>query len=112
MLAAMHGWRRGMDQARALNEDERQSRIARLQAERAAALRQLAHGEAALQMQTEELSMTLDVETGEADAVVLSGPQAGRNWLGLTQEEKAETGLLLLESAVMILRIVDSSLSE
>lgn len=108
VLAAMRTWRKEMDKASALNAEERQQRVAELQAERDAALRQLTHGASALQMETEELSMTLDVETGEADAVVLQGEHSGRTWSSLSKREKAETGLLLLEGAGEILSIVDT----
>jgi hypothetical protein len=112
VLAAMRAWRKEMDAAYALNEAERDARIALLQTERAAALRQLTQGASALQMETEELSMTLDVETGDADAVILKGEYSGRTWSSLTSAEKAETGFAVLEGAASLLRIIEITLED
>lgn len=112
VLAAMRTWRKEMDQATALNEAERQHRIAELKAHRAAALRQLTHGADAIQMETDELSMMLDVETGAADAVILKGQHSGRSWSSLSSLEKADTGLMLLEGASSLLRIVELTLED
>jgi len=107
VLAAMRAWRKEMDKARALDDAERELRIAELKAERKAALQKLTKGASALQMETEELSMTLDAETGQADAVVLKGEYSGRTWSSLSPAEKADTGLALLEGAASLLRIIE-----
>ncbi|WP_171179395.1 hypothetical protein [Ruegeria sp. HKCCD8929] len=112
VLAAMRTWRKEMDKASTLNEIERQQRIAELKAERSAALKRLTHGAAALQMETEDLSMTLDVETGQADAVILNGDYSGRNWSNLTATEKAEAGLTLVEGTNNLLRILEMATGE
>ena len=106
VLAAMRTWRKEMARASELNETERQQRVADLKAERSAALRQLTHGAAALQMESDDLSMTMDVETGEVDAVVLKGDYSGRMWSSLKDFEKAETVLVVAESAANILAIL------
>ena len=108
----MRAWRKEMDAAYALNEAERGTRIAQLQAERTAALRQLTHGASALQMETEELSMTLDVETGDADAVILKGEYSGRTWSSLSLAEKADTGFAVLEGTASLLRIIEIALED
>ncbi|MEP4199188.1 MAG: hypothetical protein ABJL99_26475 [Aliishimia sp.] len=69
-------------------------------------MRQLTHGAAALQMETDDLSLTLDVETGEADAVMLTGDYVGRTWSSLTKREQANVVLTLADSANNILRIL------
>ena len=112
VLVAMRAWRKDMDAAHALNAEERDARVERLQKERSDALRKLAHGASALQMETDELSMTLDVETGEADAVILKGDYSGRTWSSLTSLEKAETGFAALEGAASLLRIIDIALKD
>ena len=112
VLAAMRAWRNEMNDARELNEVERQQRIAELQRERTEALKQLTHGSAALQMETEDISMTMDVETGEADAVLLKGEYTGRTWSSLTAMEKADAGLTLVEGANNLLRILELATSD
>ena len=112
VLAAMRAWRKEMDKAQSLNEVDRQQRIAQLQVERATALRQLTRGEPAFQMETDDISMTLDVETGAADAVVLKGDYAGRMWSSMSPAEKAETGLYLAEGAASLLSILEYALKE
>ncbi len=107
VYAAMRTWRKEMESAQALNDAERQSRVAELKAERTAALKQLTHGAPALQMETDDISLTVDVETGEADAVVLSGKHAGQSWSSLTADEKLDVGVSLLEGASHILQILD-----
>lgn len=108
VLAAMRTWRRDMDRANALNAQEKSERIAQLQAERAAALKQLTEGASALQMENEDLSLTVDVETGEADAVILRGEYEGRMWSSLSVREKAELAVLLANCADCILGILRS----
>ena len=63
-------------------------------------------------METEDLSMTLDVETGQADAVILNGDYSGRNWSNLTATEKAEAGLTLVEGTNNLLRILEMATGE
>ncbi|MEX0349207.1 MAG: hypothetical protein AB3N15_07245 [Paracoccaceae bacterium] len=110
VLAAMRTWRKEMDNARALNEAEREQRIVQLKAERTAALMQLTQGADALQMESDELSLTLDVETGEADAVILDGEYSGRTWSSLTSVEKAEVATGVAAASFDLLRILDLDL--
>ncbi|WP_299885592.1 hypothetical protein [uncultured Ruegeria sp.] len=112
VLAAMHTWRKEMDRARVLSEEERTVRVAELKAEREASLRKLTQGAQALQMETDDISMTLDVESGEADAVVLTGDYAGRMWSSMSTAEKAETGLLLAEGANNLLSILEIAIRD
>ena len=112
VLVAMKTWRKEMETAQQLNATEREARIADLKAERAAALAQLAQGAGALQMETEDLSMTLDVDTGEADAVVLSGTYAGAIWSSLTPVEKAQATLTFADGASSILQILAAAVTE
>lgn len=112
VLAAMRTWRKEMDKTSKLNQEAQQIRVAELQAERSAALRQLAYGADALQMETDELSMMLDVETGQADAVILKGEYSGSTWSSLTKVQKAEVVLVLGEGAVHILGILAAAASE
>ena len=106
VLAAMRGWRLEMDAVRELNEAERTQRISQLKAERSAALRQLTSGASALQMETDELSLTVDVDTGEADAVILKGNHAGRMWSSLDLVERAEVVSILADGAGVIVKIL------
>lgn len=91
ILVAMRSWRNEMQNAQALGEEARKHRIAELRAERAAALAQLTNGAPSVQMETDELSLTLDTETGEADAMILKGAHAGRMWSELSEDEQRET---------------------
>lgn len=106
VLATMKTWRKEMAAAEQLNAAEREVRIAELRAERAAALAQLTKGTGALQMESEDLSMTLDADTGEADAVILTGAKAGSLWSSLSPAEKAEASLAFAEGAASILQIL------
>jgi hypothetical protein len=106
VLAAMQGWRSEMKSARALNEAERETRIAELQAERSAALRKLTNGASALQMESEDLSLTVDVETGKADAVILKGEHEGRNWSELNEEEQGQVVRLSSVGAEALVKIL------
>ena len=112
MLAAMRAWRKDMDKAATLHQAEREQRIAELQSERKAALRHLTHGAPALQMETEDLSMTLDVETGRADAVILKGEHSGRLWSNLSPADKAELGMNLAEGAASLLNILELAIED
>lgn len=107
VLVAMRTWRTEMQKARELDGHERDERIAQLKAERAAALLQLTNGASSVQMETEELSLTLDAETGEADALILKGEHAGRTWSDLSPLEKAETVSLFAQSADALLNILE-----
>lgn len=107
VLVAMRSWRTEMQKARELDGHERDERIAQLKAERAAALLQLTNGASSVQMETEELSLTLDAETGEADALILKGGHAGRTWSDLSPLEKAETVSLFAQSADALLKILE-----
>ena len=107
ILVALRSWRMELQKAQALNGQEREKRIAELQAERTAALMQLTNGAPSVQMETEELSLTLDAETGEADALVLKGEHTGRAWSDLTALEKAETVSLFAQGAEAILKILE-----
>ena len=60
ILVAQRSWKKEMQKAQSLNEQKRGQRIAELQAERKAALLQLTNGAPSVQMETEELSLTLD----------------------------------------------------
>ncbi|MEM8591448.1 MAG: hypothetical protein AAGF13_02865 [Pseudomonadota bacterium] len=107
ILVALRAWRTEMQKAQALNGEEREKRIAELNAERAAALKQLANGAPSVQMETEDLSLVLDTETGEADALILRGEHAGRAWSDLTTREKAETVSILAHGPDSILKILE-----
>ncbi len=107
ILVALRSWKKEMQKAQSLNELQREQRIAELQAERKAALLQLTNGAPSVQMETEELSLTLDAETGEADALILKGEHAGRAWSDLTPLEKAETVSLFAQGADAILKILE-----
>lgn len=107
VLVAMRSWRTEMQKTRELNGQERDERIAELRAERAAALLQLTNGASSVQMETEELSLTLDAETGEADALILKGKHAGRTWSDLSTREKAETVSLFAQGADAFLKILE-----
>ena len=104
---ALRSWRKEMQKAQTLNEEQRQQRIAELQKERDVALLQLTNGASSVQMETEELSLTLNAETGEADAVILKGEHTGRTWSDLTTAEKAETVSLFTHGAEAILSILE-----
>lgn len=104
---ALRSWQKEMQKAQSLNTQQRAQRIAELQAERKAALLQLTNGAQSLQMETDELSLTLNAETGEADALILKGQHAGRTWSGLSTIEKAETASYVAEGAEAILRILE-----
>lgn len=107
ILVAMRSWRTEMQNARALHGQEREERIVELQAERSAALLQLTNGASSVQMETEELSLTLDAKTGEADALILKGEHAGRTWSDLSPLEKAETVSLFAQGADALLKILE-----
>ena len=107
ILVAMRSWRKEMQRATELNGKEREERIAELKAERAAALLQLTHGASSVQMETEELSLTLDAETGEVGALILKGQHSGRTWSDLSVLEKAETVSLFAEGAEVLLNILE-----
>lgn len=107
ILVALRSWQKEMQKAQSLNEQQREQRIAELQAERKAALLQLTNGAPSVQMETEELSLTLDAETGEADALILKGEHAGRTWSDLTPLEKAETVSFFAQGADAILKILE-----
>lgn len=107
ILVAMRSWRTEMQKARTLHGQERDERIAELQAERSAALLQLTNGASSVQMETEELSLTLDAKTGEADALILKGEHAGRTWSDLSPLEKAETVSLFAQGADALLKILE-----
>jgi hypothetical protein len=107
ILVAMRSWRTEMQKARALHGQEREERVAELQAERSAALLQLTNGASSVQMETEELSLTLDAKTGEADALILKGEYAGRTWSDLSPLEKAETVSLFAQGADALLKILE-----
>lgn len=107
ILVAMRSWRTEMQKAQTLGQQEREHRIAELRKERAAALQQLTNGAPSVQMETEDLSLTLDTETGEADAIVLTGENAGRAWSDLSPLEKMETASLFASSADLILKILE-----
>ncbi len=80
--------------------------------ERAAALRELAGGSAALQMEHDVLSVTVDASTGEADAIVLKGTHAGRTWSSLTFEEKATVVELVGRAGLALVDILKTSLTD
>jgi hypothetical protein len=107
ILVAMRSWRTEMQKARALSGRERDERIAELKAERAEAIRQLTNGAPSVQMETDELSLTLDAETGEADAIILKGVHAGRTWSDLSPLEKTETVSLFAQGADALLKILE-----
>jgi len=107
ILVALRSWQKEMQKAQSLNTQLRAQRIAELQAERKAALLQLTNGAPSLQMETDELSLTLNAETGEADALILKGQHAGRTWSDLSMIEKAETATYVAEGAIAILRILE-----
>jgi hypothetical protein len=107
VLAAMRAWRVEMKAAEDLNATERAQRIADLKQERAAALRQLTQGAAALQMETEDLSVTVDADNGTADAVVLKGKHVGRLWSNLSAVEKLEVADTLVSGASILLNILE-----
>jgi hypothetical protein len=112
VLATMKTWRSEMASAQALNAAEREVRLAELGAERAAALAQLTQGSGALQMETEDLSMTLDAHTGQADAIVLSGAHAGSLWSSLSVSEKAEATINFAAGASAILEILAAAVAD
>jgi hypothetical protein len=107
ILVAMRSWRAEMLKARALHGQEREERIAELAVERSAALFQLTNGASSVQMETEELSLTLDAKAGKADALILKGEHAGRTWSDLSPLEKAETVSLFAQGADAILKILE-----
>lgn len=107
VLVAMRSWRIEMQKAQALNGQEREARVAELQAERAAALLQLTNGAPSVQMETEELSLTLNAETGEADALILKGEHEGRTWSDLTIDEKVETASVFAQGAEALWKILE-----
>ena len=107
VLAAMRGWRSELEASRKLNNAEREQRIAELKAERSAALLQLTNGASAFQMENEEISLTLDVETGEADAVILKGKHTGRTWSDLDIAEKTEVVSVFAQGAGILISILE-----
>lgn len=107
ILVAMRSWQAEMRKARALHGQDRERRIAELKAERSAALLQLTDGASSVQMETDELSLTLDAETGEADALILKGDHAGRSWSDLSSSEKAQTALLFSDGVNVLLKILE-----
>lgn len=107
ILVALRSWKQEMQKAQSLNKQQREQRIAELKAERKAALDQLTNGAPSVQMETEDLSLTLDTETGEADALILKGEHAGRAWSDLSPIEKAETVSLFAQSTNAVLQILE-----
>ena len=90
VLTALSSYTDGVDALTAIDTKERDARRAVLREKRTQALRELAHGSAALQIESGDLSVTVDVETGQADAIVLSGPMAGRSYSSMSGAEQAE----------------------
>lgn len=88
VLAALDSYNDGVRDLTALRGREREERLARLAEERTRALREIAGGASSLQMETEDLSLTLNAETGEVDAMLLSGKYAGRSWSVLSARER------------------------
>lgn len=107
ILVAIRSWRTEVQKARELSGREQDERIADLTAERAQAIRQMTNGAPSIQMETEELSLTLDAETGEADAMILKGVHAGRTWSDLSSLEKAETVSSFALGADVLLKILE-----
>ncbi|MEP5731397.1 MAG: hypothetical protein ABJL67_18730 [Sulfitobacter sp.] len=108
VLAAMRAWRIEMDATQKLNEADRAQRIIELKSERSAALRMLTQGASALQMETDQLSVTVDVDSGEADAVILTGQHTGHTWSSLSLTEKAEVASMLAQGANALLDILEN----
>lgn len=106
VIAALRGWQTDMTATARLGEAERVSRIAALRAERTAALRQLAHGADVFQMETDAVNLTVDVETGDVEAVLLEGDYAGRSWSDLTALEKAEVLSFFAQGADIVWKIL------
>ena len=106
ILIALRSWRVEMEKAQTLHEEERETRMAALHAERKAALLQLTNGAPTVQMETEELSLTLNAETGEADAIILKGDYAGRTWSDLTPDEQKNAASLFSLGAEAIVKIL------
>ncbi|MBM7067165.1 hypothetical protein [Actibacterium sp. 188UL27-1] len=102
----MRTWRTEIDRAQTLHDADRAKRMADLQQQRIAALQQLAHGAAALQVETDNLSLMIDVETGEADAIILTGEHEGRTWSSLGISEQADLAASLAKTAGSILKIL------
>lgn len=107
ILVALRSWKKEVQKAQSLNERQREQRIAELEAERKTVLLQLTNGAPSVQMETDELSLTLNAETGEADALILKGEYAGRTWSDLSPLEKAETVSLFAQGADVILKILE-----
>ncbi|MBW3243421.1 hypothetical protein KUV57_12175 [Epibacterium sp. DP7N7-1] len=99
VLTALASYSDGVDQLTAADSQEREARWVELREQRAQALRELAHGSSALQIESEDLSVTVDVETGQADAIVLSGPLTGRSYSSLSEAERADIQSSVLRDA-------------
>lgn len=106
VLAAMHGWSRGLEQANSLNAQERERRIAELKAQRREALLHLTNGAPSLQIDTDEINLSVDADSGQADAIILKGEHHGRRWSELSDSEKLEVASILTASADMLLTIL------
>lgn len=96
-----------MNAARKLNDAERAIRIEELKVERRAALLQLANGAAVFQMETDEINLTVDVETGVVDGVVLKGKHSGSAWSELNASEKAEVVSVLVQGADIVVKLLE-----
>jgi len=107
VLAAMYGWRTKLDAASALNTAEHETRLAELKAERLDAIAKLTNGASVLQMETDEINLTIDAETGHVDGVILKGAHANRTWTDLTLVEQAEVAASLAEGAEVLISILE-----
>lgn len=88
VLAALDGYNKALEDAQELDKETRHIRDLELMEKRKQALYQLTSGAPSLQMETDMLSLTLDVNSGKADALLLSGKNEGRSYSSLTMEER------------------------
>ncbi|MEM9343102.1 MAG: hypothetical protein AAGA87_08665 [Pseudomonadota bacterium] len=107
VLAAMYGWRSKMEATRKLNASEREQRLAELAVERREAIAKLTNGASVFQMETDEISLTVDAESGHVDGVILQGEHANRSWADLNAIEKAEVAATLTQGADVLLGLLE-----
>lgn len=88
VLAALSEYGDAMAKARHLTGEAREAREAEIQTARKDALRRIAGGAESMQIETGELSLTIDAETGKADAVILEGAKSGRSFSSLSKAEQ------------------------
>lgn len=90
VLVAMQEYQAAMAQLSAEADSLRRARREVIETARRDALRQISNGSSSMQIESEDLNLTINADTGEVDAIVLQGDYAGRNWSALRKKEQRE----------------------